>query len=138
MTKHINKIIILIVSVFILSCGDIVTNPSSNIITISQRKGTYEGIAIRETFRIRIMFKLDDQANIIYLEKSSGKPVITEDKKINISKDIYSTATEFSFVLEGTTYTIQFNSDSEISGGKLLENNSSTGEMNDYDLTKIE
>ena len=138
MTKHINKIIILIVSVFILSCGDIVTNPSSNIITISQRKGTYEGIAIRETFRIRIMFKLDDQANIIYLEKSSGKPVITEDKKINISKDIYSTATEFSFVLEGTTYTIQFNSDSEISGGKLLENNSSTGEMIDYDLTKIE
>ncbi|WP_297245971.1 hypothetical protein [uncultured Brachyspira sp.] len=138
MTKHINKIIILIVSVFILSCGDIVTNPSSNIITISQRKGTYEGIAIRETFRIRIMFKLDDQANIIYLEKSSGKPVITEDKKINISKDIYSTATEFSFVLESTTYTIQFNSDSEISGGKLLENNSSTGEMNDYDLTKIE
>lgn len=138
MTKHINKIIILIVSVFILSCGDIVTNPSINIITISQRKGTYEGIAIRETFRIRIMFKLDDQANIIYLEKSSGKPVITEDKKINISKDIYSTATEFSFVLEGTTYTIQFNSDSEISGRKLLENNSSTGEMNDYDLTKIE
>lgn len=138
MTKHINKIIILIVSVFILSCGDIVTNPSSNIITISQRKGTYEGIAIRETFRIRIMFKLDDQANIIYLEKSSGKPVITEDKKINISKDIYSTATEFSFVLESTTYTIQFNSDSEISGGKLLKNNSSTGEMNDYDLTKIE
>lgn len=67
MTKHINKIIILIVSVFILSCGDIVTNPSSNIITISQRKGTYEGIAIRETFRMRIMFKLDDQANIIYL-----------------------------------------------------------------------
>lgn len=138
MTKHINKIIILIVSVFILSCGDIVTNPSSNIITISQRKGTYEGIAIRETFRMRIMFKLDDQSNIIYLEKSSGKPVITEDKKINISKDIYSTATEFSFVLEGTTYTIQFNSDSEISGRKLLENNSSTGEMNDYDLTKIE
>ncbi|MEI0529280.1 hypothetical protein R4J00_11645 [Brachyspira intermedia] len=138
MTKHINKIIILIVSVFILSCGDIVTNPSSNIITISQRKGTYEGIAIRETFRIRIMFKLDDQANIIYLEKSSGKPVITENKKINISKDIYSTATEFSFVLESTTYTIQFNSDSEISGGKLLKNNSSTGEMNDYDLTKIE
>lgn len=138
MTKHINKIIILIVSVFILSCGDIVTNPSSNIITISQRKGTYEGIAIRETFRMRIMFKLDDQSNIIYLEKSSGKPVITEDKKINISKDIYSTATEFSFVLEGTTYTIQFNSDSEISGGKLLKNNSSTGEMNDYDLTKIE
>ena len=138
MTKHINKIIILIVSVFILSCSDRVTSPSGNIVTISKRKGTYEGIGYRETFRMRIMFKLDDQANIIYLEISSGKPVITEDKKINISKDIYSTATEFSFELEGTTYTIQFNSDSEISGGKLIEYNSSSGEMIDYDLTKIE
>ncbi|MEI0493066.1 hypothetical protein R4J17_11585 [Brachyspira intermedia] len=137
MTKHINKIIILIVSVFILSCSNKVTNPG-NKVTISKRKGTYEGIVIRPTFRMRIMFKLDDQANIIYLERSSGKPVITGDKKINISKDVYSTATEFSFVLGSTTYTIQFNSDSEISGGKLLENNSSTGEMIDYDLTKIE
>lgn len=137
MTKHINKIIILIVSVFILSCSNKVTNPG-NKVTISKRKGTYEGIVIRPTFRMRIMFKLDDQANIIYLEISAGKPVITGDKKINISKDVYSTATEFSFVLGSTTYTIQFNSDSEISGGKLLENNSSTGEMIDYDLTKIE
>lgn len=41
MTKHINKIIILIVSVFILSCSNKVTNPG-NKVTISQRKGTYE------------------------------------------------------------------------------------------------
>ena len=115
------KILIICSIIFALfiSCKNNTTNAdTSNKIKISQRAGNYKAIKNMGTYETSIEFTLDDKANITSF-KAGNAEKIPEGAYINISKDVNSTATEYSFSLGDFVLTIFFESDTQISGGTL-------------------
>lgn len=129
------KILIICSIIFALfiSCKNNTTNAdTSNKIKISQRAGNYNAVKNMGTYEIRVGFTLDDKANVTSLTLGN---IVYESLNINISKDVNSTATEYSFSYGNYVFTIFFESDTQISGGTLYFENE--GDIVDMPLEKV-
>ena len=130
------KIIFLLTLVFaaIMSCKDNVTNPNTEIkkITIAERAGSYEATYGTS----KVAFTLDNEGNLTYFLRGT-LTIIYEGGKVNIVQDPSSTQTIIAFQLEKYTYVIQFESETEATGGQLLISLPGVSQPPAFKLVKI-
>lgn len=116
-----NKIIFIsLIFVFmIISCKNNTTNPSK--ITIAQREGKYKAYKKYINYEIIYEFELNNKGYIIMYDQD-GMPL----PPFNIVQNPQSTTKYITYEDGSSVYTIIFDSETEISGGRLLISSTTT------------